>query len=216
MIIGITGKKQSGKDTIANYLVNKYNFEKISFADPLKSACRELFLFDDDQLYGDKKEEIDEFFNVTPRKTMQFIGTEVFRNYINNLLPDIKDNFWVCLMEKQIMNNKNLIVIPDVRFQNELDLIKKYNGVIIKVDKISNIIDDHISESNNVENVDHVIDNNNTKEKLYENIDVILNNYKTNSKNKKCDKMNYLYVMVCNFWIAYVIVQFIVVITHYL
>jgi len=62
MIIGFAGKKRSGKDTIANYLVNKYNFRRYAFGGPVKEVCRILFGFDDEQLYGDRKEELDGYF----------------------------------------------------------------------------------------------------------------------------------------------------------
>ena len=38
MIIGICGLIGSGKDTIADYLVEQHNFQKMSFADKLKDA----------------------------------------------------------------------------------------------------------------------------------------------------------------------------------
>ena len=34
-IIGISGRKYHGKDTIGDYLVNKYGYKKIAFADPI-------------------------------------------------------------------------------------------------------------------------------------------------------------------------------------
>ena len=43
MIIGLTGKKESGKDTAGDYLVKYYKFKKDSFARPLKDACKILF-----------------------------------------------------------------------------------------------------------------------------------------------------------------------------
>jgi len=36
MIIGLGGKKGSGKDTLVNYLVENYNFEMYAFGDSLK------------------------------------------------------------------------------------------------------------------------------------------------------------------------------------
>lgn len=43
MIIGIGGEKQHGKDTVANYLVEKYGYQRKAFADKLKSICQELY-----------------------------------------------------------------------------------------------------------------------------------------------------------------------------
>ena len=45
MIIALTGKKGCGKDTIANYLVEKYGFINYGFADPIKEVGKILFGF---------------------------------------------------------------------------------------------------------------------------------------------------------------------------
>ena len=63
MIIGLCGKKRVGKDTFADYLVDNYNFDKYAFANPLKEACRIMFCFNDEQLYGDQKEDFDSNWN---------------------------------------------------------------------------------------------------------------------------------------------------------
>ena len=61
-IIGITGKKFNGKDTGAIYLINNYGYERLAFADALKEACKCIFGFTNEQLYGNKKEDIDEYW----------------------------------------------------------------------------------------------------------------------------------------------------------
>jgi hypothetical protein len=42
-IISVSGKKASGKDTLANLLVKKHGFTKISLADPLRDLCCKVF-----------------------------------------------------------------------------------------------------------------------------------------------------------------------------
>ena len=64
IVIGLGYIARSGKDTIADYLVREYSFKKLSFAWALKEGIgRKVFGFSDDQLYGDKKETVDEFWN---------------------------------------------------------------------------------------------------------------------------------------------------------
>lgn len=41
LIIAVSGKMQHGKDTIGEYLIAKYNFQRLSFADKLKEICME-------------------------------------------------------------------------------------------------------------------------------------------------------------------------------
>ena len=64
-IIGITGYKNSGKDTLAEYFIDN-GFYKISFADPLKQACKEIFSFSDDQLYNQNFKEREDIFGNIP------------------------------------------------------------------------------------------------------------------------------------------------------
>jgi dephospho-CoA kinase len=37
MIIGLTGYAQSGKDTVANILVENYGYQRVAFADPIRA-----------------------------------------------------------------------------------------------------------------------------------------------------------------------------------
>lgn len=170
MIIGITGNKFNGKDTLADLINLEYNYKKISFADPLKQITKILFNFSDEQLYGSKKETIDEFWNITPRETFQYLGTDIFRNRMNELIPDIDNNFWLKCMEQKFDGSN--IVIPDVRFENERELIKKYNGVIIKIvnpNIQNNNLSNHESENNNID-YDYLIINNGSIDDLKEKI----------------------------------------------
>jgi dephospho-CoA kinase len=179
-IIGITGNKQHGKSTIANYLIDNFNYVELAFAKPLKDVCEILFDFDYEQLYGNKKEIIDERWKQTPRKLFEYIGTELFRKQIGEVLPEVNGEFWIKIIENKIntiiKNNENAkIVISDIRFQNELDFIKKlnYNVHTIKVirpEKLENYT--HDSEKNIQEfNTEYVFMNNGTIEDLYKIID---------------------------------------------
>ena len=71
-------------------------------ADALKDAVKCIFDFDDEQLYGSKKEEIDEFWKVTPRQVLQFVGTDLFRNHTEELIPHVKKNIWVQVVKRKI------------------------------------------------------------------------------------------------------------------
>tara|TARA_R110000803_G_scaffold200258_4_gene264563 strand:- start:1539 stop:2195 length:657 start_codon:yes stop_codon:yes gene_type:complete len=54
MLLALSGKMRSGKDTAADVLVNKHNFTKVSFADPLKEICAAAFGIDIDHFYNDE------------------------------------------------------------------------------------------------------------------------------------------------------------------
>ena len=166
MIIGIAGNKRHGKDTIGNYLIEKYGFEKISFAQPIKDIIKMLFNFSDEQLNGDLKEVIDENWNFSPRFIMQFIGSS-FRN-------NIQDDIWIKILENKIKNDKKY-VITDLRYVNENEFINRNNGIKIRVKRNILSNDTHESEQYvNMLDVDYEIDNNGTLEELYEKVDKIL------------------------------------------
>ena len=193
MLIGILGNKRHGKDTISDYLVQQFNFTKDALATPIKDICEILFHFDNDQLYGDKKEIPDEYWNVSARQVMQFIGTDLFRNQMGKLIPDMKNNFWIRHFEYKyykIYQNKN-IVVSDIRFQNEVDMIHSLGGIIIKVYRPDYPIDTkHPSEKgiHIIKNYDYQIINDSNKQDLYKKInELYLNNIQIdiNSKNLK-------------------------------
>lgn len=182
VLIGLLGKKRSGKDTSADHLVKNHGFIKMSFADPLKEAVGILFGFSDEQLYGNSKEEIDPTWGITPRLVFQWFGTEIFRTEISAILPNIKNNFWVEAFKVRylnlIKNNPNMkIVVADVRFQNEIDIIHKLGGTIIKIDRVSVKSDDnHASENiDSLNEYNTLIENNGTIEELYKKLDEFIN-----------------------------------------
>ena len=184
-LVGFLAKKQHGKDTASDYLVKNYNYKKLTFAKPIKDACEILFGFTNEQLYGNLKEVKDEFWGVSPRNVFQYIGTDVFRKDINKIMPHIKDNFWINNFKHRYKteikkNSKSKIVVADVRFQNEVDIIHELSGKIIKIYR-PNMQDtsNHISENaiDNIKNYDILIKNNGTIKDLH---NQILDTFKVN------------------------------------
>lgn len=173
-LVGFTGRKFHGKDTAAKRLINE-GYIHLSFAEPIKQISRILFSFDDEQLYGNRKEEIDERWGITPREVMQFLGTEVFREKIQDLITNIGENFWVRAVENKISKLKAenpdvKIVITDVRFENERDVIRNLGGIVVRVKRNINngINDNHPSEIFiDKMNVDYDIENYGTIEELH-------------------------------------------------
>lgn len=99
------------------------------------------------------------------RTLLQYFGTGICRKYLNN-------NIWVnsTIQNAIKINNKyRYCIIPDVRFQNEVDAIRNVNnskGVIILVNRDTGIIDNHSSELLDF-NFDYVIENNGTLPRLF-------------------------------------------------
>lgn len=194
MLIGLIGKKGVGKDTVADYLVETQKYQKLAYADPLKSACRELFSFSEEQLNGNLKEEIDPYWKVSPRQVFQFVGTELFRTEMKRLIPDIENNFWISCMERRLLtlfksDQKPNIVVSDLRFPNEVDLIKKHGGFTVKIirslneNKSPSSINYHSSETLTESlKSDFLLENLSTKDSLFENMDRILKSLKSSTE----------------------------------
>jgi len=182
VLIGLIAPKGSGKTVVANQLCTKYNFSKHSVADPLKYAMMHIFDLKQEQLWGEQKEVIDTFWGISPRELMQYIGTDVFREVFGKKYPHIGTNLWVLSLEKiiqkELAENKN-IVIDDIRFPNEMDLIKKYNGHLVKINRLSLLTyDKHISENIlvNIDVPNVLINKENDFDGLYDQLDAMLKN----------------------------------------
>lgn len=153
MLIGLTGKKQSGKSTISKHLQEQYGFKELNFADSLKKALKEILDLTDEQLDGEDKEKLISGYNCTPREVMQWFGTDIMRNKISKRFPSIH-SVWVKNVERkliELLKQNQDVVISDIRFKNEADLIVKYGGYIIYVESDNNIEDLHESENNKIE-----------------------------------------------------------------
>lgn len=139
MLIGISGFIGSGKDTIANYLKDTYDFKHESFANSLKNAVSVIFNWDRHMIDGSTeesrvwREQVDQWWadrlnipNLTPRWILQQWGTEVCRQHFH-------DDIWIASVENKITSSNNNFVISDVRFPNEISAIKRMNGINIWV-----------------------------------------------------------------------------------
>lgn len=138
MIIGVCGFIGSGKDTIADYLVNIHGFRRESFANSLKDAVSQVFGWDRTMLEGRTKqarewrEQKDEWWSnrlgidITPRWVLQYWGTEVCRKGFH-------DDIWIAALENKLRNSTDDIVISDCRFPNEIKSIKEAGGIVVRV-----------------------------------------------------------------------------------
>ena len=139
MIIGICGFIGSGKDTIADYLVNNHGYRRESFANTLKDAVSSVFGWDRELLEGRTKEarawreQVDPWWaerlqipNLTPRWILQQWGTEVCRKGFH-------DDIWIASLENKLRKTKDDVVISDCRFPNEIKSIKDAGGIVVRV-----------------------------------------------------------------------------------
>ena len=167
-LIGCTGKQCAGKDeffkiwkSIISKHINEIFIHNFKFTDPLLEMQHQIY-----EIAGLASEEPER-----DRKLLQFLGTDWGRAKD----PDI----WVKTLKQRIDNCRTpngdiagYIVVTNVRFDNEADMIKKMDGTIVKIvasDELQkrrselmavDFIENHVSEAG-IDNskVDHVIVN---------------------------------------------------------
>lgn len=132
MLIGIAGHLEAGKTTLAKEIQKHQkegNVSILAFAKPLKSMCAEHFGFSYNELYTTEgKMKLNSYWNMTPREFMQRLG----QGLREAICPDV----WVKLMEVDVLKKKDIythVIIDDCRMPNEVEMIHKLGGVVIRV-----------------------------------------------------------------------------------
>ena len=190
MIIGISGKAGSGKDTAAKMLEVLYanpdisyedfankrykNFADIQivhFADSLKETAQVLFRIGEweTNTQEGKKTTIN-WIGKTVRELLQGIG--------QGLRDAIDPNLWVKILFANT-EGWSYYIIADVRYPNEVYAIKKRNGVLIRIDRKGAGAGNHSSETalDNYKEWDVHIENNGSIEDLFETMKIFIKNY---------------------------------------
>lgn len=188
--IAIIGEIGHGKSTVAEYLCKTYSYTEYAFAFPLKEGIRILFSLSQEQLYGNKKHEVDSRWNVSPRYLLQCIGTDLFRNNISRYIPAFTGykNIWISNFLFWFRDHATSpVVISDCRFKNEVDLLSILKFQICKIHR-PNIQSNHHTTHHTVftnhesedlskqptQNEIIQISNNGSTDELYKKIDKII------------------------------------------
>ena len=167
MIIGISGKKRSGKDTIYELIrgLNGIRPRRAAFGDQIKEEVAGVTGVDVDHI-----EEHKERF----RPMLQWWGTD-FRRHYNG------ESYWLDKMQSkmQAIRGREVLVITDVRYPNEAELVKKAGGIMIRVERETGLEDTHSSENllDNFEGFDYRLNNNGTLFDLGEKVARIVAQY---------------------------------------
>lgn len=159
-LIGLTGYAGCGKTTARDALM-ELGWKNVKMAGVLKDMAHVLFvaagLNPDQCIEGSLKEiSLAELMGKTPRHVMQTLGTEWGRGYIAS-------DIWVNLAKSQCVRLLDAgfnVVVDDIRFDNEADMIKDIGGKICAIKGRSGIVGNHVSE--NVVPYDFHIENDKT------------------------------------------------------
>lgn len=138
-IIGLLGKMGSGKTTTQE-LIKEYYFDKgisednillCNFADGLKELCFLLFKehLPIESFYGtqEQKSKKHPFYDLSGRYILQTVGTDIVRKFYG-------EDFWTNYMFSVIENiNREIVIVGDIRFDNEVKSIMLRFGTVIKL-----------------------------------------------------------------------------------
>jgi len=148
ILVGISGKRRSGKDLLASFLVKEYGFTQVSLALPLKNLCKTMFGLTEDQVNGPDKEK-PTCHIVSPRHIMIETG-----KFFRTIYPDV----WVDQLSNYLLNDckqqKKKYVISDVRFSNEADWVKENGGYLIRLERAVELTGEPIDDPSETQ-LDH-------------------------------------------------------------
>jgi hypothetical protein len=175
--IGLAGWARSGKDTVADHLVDNHSYTKMSFAAPMKEAMYRL----------NPRITVNEVTNTALR-----VGIDVYGwDGIKERSPDVRgllqrfgtevgremfgDDFWVNAAIKDVPDGAKA-VFSDVRYPNEADAIRKLGGKVWRVLRPGvGPANEHASEhALNDYSFDKVIDNSSSISGLHSQVGALL------------------------------------------
>lgn len=138
LIIGISGKKRSGKDTVADFIMQCLPqgtlIHRSAFANALKHEVAEAC---------DVPVNVIEQNKERFRTMLQWWGTEFRRQFC-------RDDYWLIRMEEDILRScAHVALITDVRFPNELQYVEERAGITVRVSRLGSSLatDAHASET---------------------------------------------------------------------
>jgi len=141
-LIALCGHKGVGKSTYASFLAGKTG-HVFSFATPLKSMLTAVF---PNEYVLNKKDEKIPYFDVTARYLLQTLGTEWGREMVDQ-------NIWIKLLRVRLIECLTdtvvtPLVVDDLRFDNEAEMIRELGGEVWHLDRRSFTAsnDNHVSE----------------------------------------------------------------------
>lgn len=132
MIIGLVGRSRVGKDTVAGFFTGTHKVRRL--AQPVKDACKVLYGWSDVEVESAAKEQVDPRWGVTPRFAMVHLTQAMRQCMGSNFFTKSFFDSW----------DGSPIVIPDVRFVEDIQEIHKRGGVTIKITRKG--VPDHLFE----------------------------------------------------------------------
>lgn len=184
-VIGLGHIAGVGKDEVAAHLVEKYGFTRVSIADLIREVCMGLNPYVEGaaaplfiryvvalDMYGaeNAKRNIPEV-----RRLQQEVG-QVMRRIFG-------DDFWVDQIDRKITGVGGRVVVTDVRFRNEIEMIEHNAGFTVRIDRPGYEALDHITDRAllGYNQWDYILDNDGDLDQLHRRVDYMMDLIETDA-----------------------------------
>lgn len=130
MIIGLSGKAGSGKDTVGDFMT-EYGYIPYAFADPIKQLAMSI---DPWVRWGPEGgvewTRLSNLINRAGwRHAKSFIDVRSFLQDLGQGIREYDETFWIDRLRDSLPEGRD-IVITDVRYPNEMNMIRMLGGQI--------------------------------------------------------------------------------------
>lgn len=184
-LIGLTGRAQSGKDTVGNHLRDTYGYQTLAVATPIKQAAYALNPIIEP--HGSTPVRLCEVIDrlgwegakkhPEVRRILQYIGVEAGRDIHG-------DTLWIDHLDRRFRAvGTPTVAVTDVRFPDEIAWVKSNSGIIVHVERpdlqadvITTTNAAHVSETHTLDH-DHLIVNDATLDQLYAQVDDLVSTW---------------------------------------
>jgi len=158
MIVGLSGYAGVGKSVAADMLSRDYGFVAVSLADPIKRAAADWFGWDEERLWGPsaaRNEPDPRFRGLSARTALQKMGSDTARALYEDVWVEYALRVADSLFQSGILRSVHYsytaagglrvtnvpeeprpvgVVIPDVRYKNELAALRsRKNAMVIRI-----------------------------------------------------------------------------------
>ena len=153
---GLTGFPNTGKDVLGQALVKNHGFTVVRIADPIREALEGLdpiVEFDPTEgqaslfPYQRLSQVVNDLGWETAKRTVPDIR-RLLQNFGTESIRALDPGFWIRIALKKAEEVGGPVVFTDVRFPNEAEAIRRYGGILVRVERPGyGAVNDHASES---------------------------------------------------------------------
>jgi hypothetical protein len=125
-VIGLVGYPRTGKDAIAQKLVEDHGFVRLAFGDSVKRLLLAI-----DPSYNDNLDVLEK------RKASGIYDTREKLQNLGQVLRNFSEDFWVDTLRKEFMElpEEASVIITDIRYQNEFHFVKDVGGEVVGIER---------------------------------------------------------------------------------